>query len=609
MGGTGGSDKAHLDNLVAILRNRWCLLILDNFEHVLDAAPLIAELLKACPQLKVLTTSREPLHLYGEHEFSVSPLALPNFKSVASSSSDPTSEILRFPSIQLFIQRCQAILPDFQVTLENAEAVANICFQLDGLPLAIELAAARIKIYPPESILLQLKNRFHFLSKGMRDFDIRHKTLDAAIDWSYQVLAPQEKLLLERLAIFSGFFTIEAVRAVCFLSVTSAAQPAAAAQLDEDVLLSLVEKSLVQISDGAKRFILLETIREFALARLEEHGELKIIKTAHAYHFLGFAKQAQFHLHQPEAARWLDRLDENYVNIRAAFFYAFDQGPLHEGLCAAASLLFYWFRRSTFSEGYLWLDTAVKHLDACENLKLRAEILTSIGAIGYFLRIGAPFEEYLHQALVLWHTLEDLHGEAMALFWLSLVSRESHYTYMDESIALFRQADDPWWLALSLWLQAALTVSGGGRPVALASLVESEQLFCQLEDPYGLSYTHAAFARTEMLSGDLPAAREHLEKSLVLKKSFGDKWGIAQVVKDLGEVALLTAAQPEDFQHARELLEESIARFRELNAQHEEILYAMHRLGNVLAGQSDYPQALKLYQENSSSGKDISNGC
>ena len=467
LGGTGSSDNNHLDNLVAILRDRSCLIILDNFEHVLDAAPLVTELLKACPQLIVLATSREPLHLYGEHEFPVSPLALPNYISVAFSSGDPTPILLQFPSVQLFIQRCQAILPDFQITLENAEAVANICFRLDGLPLAIELAAARIKIYSPKSILLQLKNRFQFLSKGMRDFDIRHKTLDAAIDWSYQLLAPQEKLLLERLAIFNGFFTIDDVRAVCFLSETSAAQPAAAAQLDEDVLLSLVEKSLLQVSDGAKRFILLETIREFALAHLEEHGELKIIKTAHAHHFLSFAKQAQSHMHQAEAARWLDRLDENYVNIRAAFFYAFDQGPLHEGLYAAASLLFYWFRRSTFSEGYLWLDTAVKHLDACENLKLRAEILTSIGGIGYFLQIGAPFEEYLHQALALWRSLEDLHGEAMALFWLSLVSRKSPYTYLDESITLFRQANDPWWLAFSLWLQAALTVSTGGRTVAV----------------------------------------------------------------------------------------------------------------------------------------------
>ena len=597
LGGTGGNDTNHLDNLVAILRNRFCLLILDNFEHVLEAAPLVTELLKACPQLKVLSTSREPLHLYGEHEIHVSPLPLPDYKSLAFSSGDPTSALLQFPSVRLFVQRCQAILPDFQITPTNAEAIANICFRLDGLPLAIELAAARVKIYQPESILAQLKNKFQFLTRGMRDFDDRHKTLSAAIDWSYQLLSPQEKRLLERLAIFSGSFTIVDTRAVCFLPELPA-EPQ-----DEEVLISLVEKSLLQVSEGGKRFILLETIREFALNLLETHGEFTILKTAHAHYFLDFAEQAQSHMHRPEAALWLDRLDENYVNIRTALTYAFDRGPLEQGLQAAASLLFYWFRRSTFSEGFLWLDTAVKHLDTCDNPILRAEVLTSFGAIGYFLRLGAPFEERLREALALWRKLGELQGEARALFWLSLVSRKSSYLYLDESIALFRQAGDPWWLAFSLWLQAAFTVSGGGRPVAIASLEESERLFLRLEDPYGLSYTHAAFGRAKMHSGDLHAARRHLEKALVLKQSIGDKWGIAQVVKDMGEVALLTATEPKDYQHARELLEEGVAKFRELNAQHLEIIHAMHLLGHVLACQGDHPQALKLYQETLSLGK------
>jgi predicted ATPase/transcriptional regulator with XRE-family HTH domain len=597
LGGTGGNDTNHLDNLVAILRNRFCLLILDNFEHVLEAAPLVTELLKACPQLKVLATSREPLHLYGEHEIHVSPLPLPDYKNLAFSSGDPTSALLQFPSVRLFIQRCQSILPDFQLTPANAEAVANICFRLDGLPLAIELAAARSKIYAPESILLQLKDKFQFLSKGMRDFETRHKTLNAAIDWSYQLLAPQEKQLFERLSIFSGFFTIDDVRTVCFFAETPVEH------LDEDVLISLVEKSLIQSSEGGKRFFLLETIREFALNQMETHGNFTILQAAHAHHFLGLAKQASSHLHQPEAALWLDRLDENYVNIRAALSYAFGRGPFHDSLEVAASLLFYWFRRSTFSEGYLWLDTAVKHLDACENLALRANVLTSFGAIGYFLRVGAPFEDRLNEALALWRKLGDLHGEAVALFWLSLVSHESSYLYLDESIALFRQAGDPWWLAFSLWLQAAFTVSGGGRPVAIASLEESERLFLRLEDPYGLSYTHAAFGRAKMHSGDLHAARRHLEKALVLKQSFGDKWGIAQVVKDMGEVVLLTATEPKDYQHARILLEESITRFRELNTQHIEIVHTMHLLGHVLAGQNDFSQAQKLYQETLLLGK------
>jgi predicted ATPase/DNA-binding XRE family transcriptional regulator len=594
LGVSGTSEDRFLGNLISFIQNRSILLILDNFEHVLDGATLVAELLTACSGLKILTTSREPLRIYGEHEFQVLPLALPDYKSLAFSSGDPASVLVQFPSIHLFIQRCQAIRPSFQLSSENARPVAEICQRLDGLPLAIELAAARIKMVSPVAMLVQLENRFQFLSKSMRDFNSRHQTLSASIDWSYRLLSPQEQQLLDRLAVFQGSFTVEGVQAVCLSPEYMSIQPFDASMPEDDLLYSLVEKSLVQALPDGEHFVLLETIRDYASAQLGARAEVERLKTAHARYFLELVAKAEPHFYGPQAVAWMDRLDDNYVNLRAAFTWAFDGGPVEQGLHAAASLLFYWIRRSTFSEAYHWLDTAVKKLNPDRPDARNAEVLINFGAIGYFVGRGARHVDSLKQAEILCGTLGDQHNLALAYFWLSLVS---NLDYLERSVALFRQIGDLWWLAFSLWLQSSQFIFSGVYYPGAESVVESEQLFRQLGDPYGLSYTHLAHARLEMAAGNMETARTHLEKGLALKQALVDKWGTYQALKDLGELTFVTAGSCEDFDHAKSYLESAIAGFRDLGARHTELVYAMHRLGNVVAASGDNERANELYQQ------------
>jgi predicted ATPase/class 3 adenylate cyclase len=316
-------EQALDDSLKNYLSERRMLLVLDNFEQVLEAAPTVTELLTVAPELKVLTTSRAPLGLYGEHEFPVPPLTLPDLER-----QPPLERLTQYEAVGLFVERARAIKPEFEVTNESAPAVAEICVRLDGLPLAIELAAARIKMLPPRAMLQRLGSRLKLLTGGARDLPERQRTLRATIEWSFALLDEGEQLLFRRLAVFSGGRTLEAIEAICDTR----------SDLTVDVfegVSSLLDKSLLRQEEGANgepRFVMLETVHEFAREKLQGSGEAEQIKRVHAEYFLTLAEEAYPELKGANQLQWLERLEVEHDNMRAALSWTLERKEVEVAL-------------------------------------------------------------------------------------------------------------------------------------------------------------------------------------------------------------------------------------------------------------------------------------
>src|SRR5947209_15099547 len=306
-----------LDLLIADLRDKHLLLCLDNFEHLLPAAPQLTDLLTACPHLTMLVTSRAVLHVQGEHLFPVPPLAVPDLTQLP-----PTAEtLLSSAAVVLFLQRAQALQPTFHITSTNARPIASVCIRLEGLPLAIELAAARITLFPPQALLARLSKRLHFLTSGTRDVPARQQTLRNTIAWSYHLLDEEEQRLFRRLAIFVGGCTLQAIEAVC-------EAPGDHAWKGFDEVASLIEKSLLQQTEQEgeePRLRMLETIREYALEILKANGEFETTQQAHVAYYLSLAEQAEAELKGPRQVRWLERLEREDDNLRAALRSGLEQ--------------------------------------------------------------------------------------------------------------------------------------------------------------------------------------------------------------------------------------------------------------------------------------------
>jgi predicted ATPase/class 3 adenylate cyclase len=340
-----------LESVEDSLGEKHILLMVDNFEQVIEAAPVVTELLSTASNLKVLATSRIPLRLYGEHEYAVPPLALPDPERLPS-----VERLTHYEAVRLFVERAQAAKADFSVTNESAPAVAQICYRLDGLPLAIELAAARIKVLSPQKMLGRLGNRLKLLTGGARDLPERQRTLRSTIEWSYGLLGEGEKVLFARLSVFAGGRTMEAIEAICD----------AEGDLPVDVLdglSSLVDKSLLKQEEGAggePRFVMLETIHEFAREKLQESEESEDIRRLHAEYFLALAEEAEPAVEGAQQPVWLERLEEEHDNMRRALSWSLGQGQDSElALRMSAALGEFWYLRGYFGEGRRWLEEAL----------------------------------------------------------------------------------------------------------------------------------------------------------------------------------------------------------------------------------------------------------
>jgi predicted ATPase len=378
-------ERPLLEQLETHLRDKQLLVFLDTFEHVVAAAPDLVALLAAGPELKLLVTSRVVLRLSGEQEYVVPPLALPDNTQL----TDP--ELLaRSPAVALFMQRAAAIQPDFQLTKANAAAIAEICARLDGLPLAIELAAARVKLLPPAALLARLGRRLQILTGGPRDLPARQQTLRDTLDWSYRLLSADEQRLLRCLAVFSGGCTVDAAEAT-YPSVGDSSHGVVAKQevrpLDVlDGMAALIDSSFVRQAelDGTEpRLVMLETIHEYGLERLAASGELEVVARQHAAYFLALAEEAEPKLMSAEQGRWLNRLERERDNLRAALRWALERGEMETALRLSGALGRYWFKHGYLSEGRRWLDEGLSGKSAVAP-SARAKALTSAGLLAHY---------------------------------------------------------------------------------------------------------------------------------------------------------------------------------------------------------------------------------
>jgi predicted ATPase len=424
-------NEALLDTVTRVLAGQEHLLVVDNFEHVIAGAPIIPQLLTSAPRLKILATSREALRVSGEQEYAVPPLALP---VIEASSAE---EIQQSEAISLFIQRVRMVLPDFQITNENAAQIAQICTRLDGLPLAIELAAARCKLLSPQAMLARLDSRLNTLMGGSRDAPARQQTLRSTIEWSYNLLDEDEKVLFARLAVFRGGRSIEAVEAIC----TEA--------LPIDVLsglASLVDKNLVQQkadSRGEPRFFILETLHEFAWERLNENGESETMRRRHAEHFVALAEQAEPELHLSQQQRWSQLLDIERDNMRLALDWSL-QGNIAIGLRLAGALWWNWFTYGYHVEGHQWTQRLLPRMDEAATL-YRPKFLVATGRMALLHADLPNAERLLLQALEISRQLGDKRQAAWALILISIIALgkpDQANMLAEEGLALFRELDD-----------------------------------------------------------------------------------------------------------------------------------------------------------------------
>jgi predicted ATPase/class 3 adenylate cyclase/Tfp pilus assembly protein PilF len=531
---------------------RQLLLLLDNFEQILGAAPAVTELLAGAPGLKVLATSRAPLGLYGEHEFPVPPLTLPDLER-----PPPLERLTQYEAVGLFLERARAVKPDFAITNENAPAVAEICVRLDGLPLAIELAAARIKMLPPKAMLQRLSSRLKFLTGGARDLPERQRTLRATIEWSHALLDEGEHLLFARLAVFSGGRTLEAIEAICDVEGDLPVEAF-------EGVSSLLDKSLLRQEEGPEgepRFVMLETVHEFAREKLQESAEAEEIKRAHAQYFLTLAEEANPELRGPDQLVWLERLEAEHDNMRAALSWALERKEVEVAVRLGGALWFFWSLRGYHSEGRRWLQEALA-IEGRVSPEVRAMALAGAGELASDQGDLDRAEEACEQGLeLLAHKAREASEAKLCLLaCLGYVSwqREDYRQatqLFEESLALSREMRDTWWLASSLLSLALVSDSRGYSERATELYEQSMDLFREQGDKQGLAICLNDLAMLVYSQGDLGGAAQLTEEAVALRRELGARGGVALGLCNLGWMALLQ----NDLGRAADLYGESLS--------------------------------------------------
>ncbi len=533
------------------------LLLLDNFEHLVSAAPVVAEFLAIGASLKVLLTSREPLHIYGEHEFCLPPLALPEPLSLPSLEALP-----QYSAVALFIQRATAVKPDFELTEDNAPYVIEICARLDGLPLAIELAAARVKVLPPSALRTRLASRLQLLTGGPRGLPVRQQTLRGTIDWSYDFLNAAEQRLFRRLSVFVGGCTLEAVEAVCNTK----------SDLELDLLdgmASIVDKSLVQQveqENGESRFVILETIREYGLEKLEASGEAASTRRAHAAYCLVLAEEGAAEVTDAEGTKWLDLFEIEHDNLRAALDWLIESGDADWGLRIGLALFRFWEMREYLAEGRARLGKLLKLGGAAAPTKARSRALFAAGVLAGEQGDYASADTLIQESLEIARALQDKHGIAVSVNALAVHARDrgdigASRSLFEESLVLWRESGEPLSVARSLSNLANVVKLDGDFARARSLYEDCLSIFQELGDETGIAWSLNNQGDVARDQGDAAAAHSLYEKSLETFRQLGDRWGIAGSLADLGNLA----RDQGNFNVAHSLYRESMKMFQALD--------------------------------------------
>ncbi len=588
-----------LEQVKVALRSRHFLLLLDNFEQVVAAAPVIEELLAACPRLKVVVTSREVLHLQAEREFPVPPLGLPSLNQL------PEDEALtQYAAVALFVQRARATLPTFQLTSTNARPVAEICVRLDGLPLAIELAAARIKLLPPQALLARLSQLFQVLTGGARTLPLRHQTLRNALQWSYDLLDGKEQRLFRRLSVFAVGWTLEAVEAL----EKTLNEDETSASFVLDGIASLLDKSLLvqRAREGKEpRLIMLRTVREYALELLRESGEIEPCQRAHALYFLTVVEEAHLHLKGPQQTTWLEQLERERANLRAALAWLIEHGEAELALRFCGALWWFWYLRGYWSEGRRWLEGALGLAQAEGPTEARARALYGAGNLAYYQVDYAAACLLLEESIEIYRKLENKRELASALGALGVLMHVqgdlvTARPLLEESEMLLRTPGSKWELAYLLRKLGQRTLQEGNVAKAVAYAQEGLALAHELGDRSLIATAQMTLANIAEVQGDLTQAASHTREGLTMARELGDKWLIAMALQDLGYLDALRG----DLTRAIVRTQEGLALARELGDK-DFINHALHSLGYIASLQGDTKQAAVWYREGLSVAQEI----
>jgi predicted ATPase len=559
------------------------LLLLDNFEHLVSAAPMIAQLLTAGPKLKIVVTSQAPLHIYGEREFPVPPLTLPDPKSIPSLEG-----LSRLPAIALFVERAKAVNHEFALTKENAAPVAAICARLDGLPLAIELAAARIKLLSPPAMLIRLENRLNLLIGGARDLPTRQQTLRRTVEWSYGLLNTAEQTLFRRLSVFTGGCTLEGAEAVCDTKDDLG--------LDLlDVMASMVDKSLaqhVQQGDAETRFLLLSTIREYALERLAESDDEAPTRRAHAAYYLVLAEEGAEDV--IAHSEWLDRFEVEHDNFRTALEYLIKTGDADWGLRLGAALFRFWETREYLMEGRDAIAKLLALEGSATRPKLRARLLFAAAVLAGEQGDYGSAQHLFEASLDTYLALNDNHGVAVALNALAVNAGDRGE--LDVASVLFARCVAIWKdlgssadIARALSNLAGVMKSKGEYARASSLYDECLTMFRKAGDDAGVAWTLNYQGDVAREKGDFLAARSFCEQGLAAFRRLRDEWGIASTLCDLASLSSDHGNNAE----ARRLYGESIKMFEDLGHKRG-IARVLERLAASAAAQSNAEQSLHM---------------
>jgi predicted ATPase/class 3 adenylate cyclase len=527
-----------IEALIDHLARKTLLLVLDNFEQVVDAAPEVGELLTATEAVTILTTSREPLGLAGEREYSVPPLGLPDVRHLP-----PLASLSQFSAVALFIDRARAVRPDFDVTSENAPAIAEVTARLDGLPLAIELAAARAKVLTPEEMLKRLESRLSLGAPSRRDLPQRQQTLRDAIAWSYDLLEAEERRLFARISVFVGGFSLESAEVVC--------NPDGELGLDTlDGLASLVNKSLarrVDVAGGDLRFLMLETIRDYAGGRLAEGGEEAEISRRHAAAFLGLAEQAAPELTGPSQVRWLERLSAEHDNIRAALAWAEEAGELDTALRMGGALWRFWQMRGHLREARERLSRLLSLPPGSAGPEARALALEGAGGVHYWMGDMESARRYYEECLTLRRGQGDPQAVAEALYNIGFAvlyedqdrrNGEEARKVFEEALANFRELGDEGGMARALWAISNATLVMRDYEGTLAPLRQGLEIHRRLGRRFDVAWSLFLEGLSLLHMERTDEARASLRESLSILAEANDLSGIPLVLWGMSALAI-----------------------------------------------------------------------
>jgi non-specific serine/threonine protein kinase len=577
--------------LECYLQARHVLLVLDNCEHLIAAcARFVAEMLPSCPDLTILATSRESLRIGGEVSWAVPPLTAPDPAGWPATGAGQASRLAEYDGARLFLDRARAALPSFALTDQNTAAVAEICWRLDGIPLAIELAAARVTLLGVEQIAERLDDRFRLLTRGSREALPRHQTLRALVDWSFDLLPERERTLFRRLSVFAGTFGLEAIEAVCGGGALDAPDVL-------DPLGGLVGKSLVLMaeSDGTARYRLLETIRQYARERLAEADETAPVQRRHANWYLGLTERARVEVWGAAEKEWLDRLDADHPNLREALRWFRDHDPA-AGLRLAVGLCRFWYDRGLVSEGRRWLEDLLDR--APDRTVVRARALFGLGWLAFQRGDSVAMKSAMEDSIPIFQENGDDRGAGRSLSYLGRVAlQEGCYAeaqaFLRRGLAFLREADDRPGIATTLfWLGNLLRASGDDEGAA-ALLAESRVIFLELRGQGGRDFfVLGQLAELARLQGDYDEARALTNESLVVSREIGHR---ELVVTNLHRMAALVRAEG-DYQQSRVLLGECLDLAQELGHQPwmGRVLIGLAKLSQT---EGDYAQARTLFQQ------------